>query len=400
MAGAMMLAAITPGMVARAADLPEETATVETMPEGPRDHWVALGDINPLSTLDTRVMLYDGDTGRMLGMLNTGYWSSLAFFPKSGEIVTLETYFDKGTRGERRDYAVVYDPKTLLPVADIKLPPRRMTALTQTRMAGLSDDGRFLAVSNFTPAQSISIVDIANRRFVEEVETAGCGQVYPAGPRRFAILCGDATLRLLTLDETGHVTSQTNGEAFFDPFADPVLVHAVRDGARWIFVTMDGHVQEVDISGDSARPGATWSLLSDDEREDGWRAAGVQPLAIHEKTGRLYVLMRQGGPETYEEPGDNVWVFDLRSHKRIDDFALENTTMAINVSRDDKPLLNAASLKTVIPYWSLAALSIIGVEFNELDVVKPALDVYDATDGTALRTVDHAAYFATSVMQP
>jgi methylamine dehydrogenase heavy chain len=275
-----------------------------------------------------------------------------------------------------------------------------MTAFTQTQIAGLTDDGRFLAITNFTPAQSISIVDLKTHRFVTEVQTPGCGQVYPAGPRRVAILCGDATLKMLTLDDTGKVTTQTDGETFFDPFKDPVLVPAVRHGDDWLFVSMDGYVHEVDVSGEAAKLKGTWSLLTDKERAKGWRTGGIQPLAVHQADGRLYALMRQGGPETYEEPCDTVWVFDLASHERLFTFDLANTTMAINVSQDARPILNAAALKTVIPYWSLALVSILGAHFNELDVVKPALDIYDAADGAHLRTIDHAANFATSIAQP
>ena len=404
MTGKGMIAVLT-GLLAAgpalAADLAPETPYVETLPEGPRDHWVAIGDLNPLGNVDTRVVLYDADAGKMLGMLSTGYWGSLSFFPKAtNNIVTLESYFEKGTRGKRDDYAVIYDGTSLLPLHEITIPPRRMTGFTQTQMGGLSDDGRFLAVTNFTPAQSVSIVDLTKARFAEEVPTAGCGQIYPAGARRFALLCGDGAMRLLTLDEAGAVASQTDGEPFFDPFADPVLVQAARAGDEWYFVSMDGYIHDVDVSGDTVKLKERWSLLSDDEREDGWRTGGVQALAIHEASHKLYALMRQGGRETYEQPGDVVWVFDLATHKRVGTIDLVNTTMAINVSRDDKPILTGASLKTVLPYWSLALVSILGAKFEELDVVKPALDVYDATSGTHLRTVDHAANFATSLTQP
>ena len=90
----------------------------------------------------------------------------------------------------------------------------------------------------------------------------------------------------------------------------------------------------------------------------------------------------------------------LATHKRVGTIDLVNTTLAINVSADDKPILTGASLKTVLPYWSLALVSILGATFNELDVVKPAIDVYDATSGKHLRTIDHAANFATSLTQP
>jgi len=399
--GLSLAAALCIGTPVRADELQPETAHVEVLPDGPRDHWVAVGDLNPLGSLDTRVVLFDADKGTMLGQLNTGYWSGLSYFPRGTQnIVTLETYFEKGTRGLRKDYVVIYDGKTLLPQHEINIPPRRMTALTQTQMAGLSDDGRFMAVSNFTPAQTLTLVDLKEHRFVSELETPGCGQVYPLGERIFGLLCGDASLRTITLGEDGAVVSQVEGEAFFDPFKDPVLVPAARYGATWLFVSMDGIIHEVGLSGGKAKLVSTWSLLSDSERDDEWRTGGVQPLAVHEATGELFVLMRQGGRETYEEPAETVWVYDIKSHKKLREIDLDNLTMAINVSRDGAPLLNAASLKLVVPYWSLALVSMLGHKFADLDVVKPALDIYDAESGRHLRTIDHAANFATSVTQP
>lgn len=399
--GLGLMAVLALSGAAQADDLAPETAHVEMLPDGPRDHWVALGDLNPLGSLDTRVVLFDADKGTMLGQLNTGYWSGLSYFPRGTQnIVTLETYFEKGTRGPRHDYAVIYDGKTLLPLHEIDLPPRRMTALTQTQMAGLSDDGRFMAVSNFTPAQTLTLVDLTEHRFVSEVETPGCGQVYPLGARSFGLLCGDAALRVVTLGDDGAVISQTEGEAFFDPFKDPVLVPAARFGASWLFVSMNGIVHEVGVTDGKSKLNGTWSLLTNSERDDEWRTGGVQPLAVHETTGELFVLMRQGGPETYEEPAETVWVYDIKTHKKLREIKLENLTMAINVSRDAAPLLNTASLKLVVPYWSLALVSMLGHKFADLDVVKPALDVYDAASGRHLRTIDHAANFATSVTQP
>ena len=78
----------------------------------------------------------------------------------------------------------------------------------------------------------------------------------------------------------------------------------------------------------------------------------------------------------------------------------ENPTLAIEVSQDEKPIVYAASMQPVIPYWSLAVLSVLGKIGDILDLVKPALDVYDAHAGTHLRTVDHVASFATSLQQP
>ena len=136
---AAMLLGVTMGTgAAQAADeLAPEKLHVETIPAGPRDHWIWMGDVNPMSNADTREMLYDADKGKMLGMLSTGYWGSVILLPKStGDIVSLETYFEHGTRGKRHDFVVVYDPETLKPLHEIEIPPRRMTALIQTGSTG------------------------------------------------------------------------------------------------------------------------------------------------------------------------------------------------------------------------------------------------------------------------
>lgn len=397
-AAALLVLATGP---ATAEELAPETLRVEILPEGPRDHWVWVGDLGAQHNPDTRAVLVDADAGKMLGMLSTGFWSPGVLTPKSRQsIVALETYFEKGTRGPRHDYVTVYDPRTLEPLHEIEVPPRRMTALVQTRMAGLGDDDRFVAITNFTPKQSVSIVDLATNRFVQEVDTPGCGQIYPAGPRRFLILCGDGSLKSLTLDEDGKVAAQTDGEPFFDPFEDPVIVHAERAGDDWLFVSLAGFIYQVDTSGERAALRHKWSLLSDGERAKGWRTGGYQPLAVHQARGLLYALMRKGPESTYEEPGDEVWVFDIAAQRRVATFELENPTLAIEVSHDARPIVYAASMQPVIPYWSLAVLSVLGRIGEILDLVKPALDVYDATTGAHLRTVDHVASFATSLRQP
>lgn len=386
---------------ALAADLEPETLRVEVLPDGPRDHWVWVGDLGAQHNPDTRAVLVDADKGKMLGMLSTGFWSAGVLPQRStGNIVALETYFEKGTRGTRHDYVTVYDPRTLLPLHEIEVPPRRMTALVQTRMAGMTDDDRFLAITNFTPKQSVSIVDLGENRFVEEVDTPGCGQIYPMDARRLFLICGDGGIKVLTLDDSGKVAGQKDGKAFFDPFEDPVIVHAARIGHDWLFVSFNGDIYQLDTSGAEVTLRTKWSLLSDSERKKGWRTGGYQPLAIGRRDGRLYALMRKGPESTYEEPGDEVWVYDIAAQRRVAKFDLANPTLAIEVSQDEKPIVYAASMQPVIPYWSLAVLSVLGRIGDILDLVKPALDVYDAHAGTHLRTVDHVASFATSLQQP
>src|SRR5262249_17555274 len=88
-------------------------------------------------------------------------------------------------------------------------------------------------------------------------------------------------------------------------------------GNEWLFVSFEGVVHPVDVSGTPLRAGETWPLLSDDEKNAGWRIGGGQHLAIHTPSGRLYVLMHKGGPDTHKDPGTEVWVYDVAAHRRL-----------------------------------------------------------------------------------
>jgi hypothetical protein len=106
--------------------------------------------------------------------------------------------------------------------------------------------------------------------------------------------------------------------------SDPVTEKAVRVGSRWIFVSFEGIVHPVDLAGPEPRFEETWSLFSDEERGDGWRIGGAQHLAAHAKTGRLYALVHQGGPDGHKAPGSEVWIYDLAQHRRLQRVALQS----------------------------------------------------------------------------
>jgi methylamine dehydrogenase heavy chain len=101
---------------------------------------------------------------------------------------------------------------------------------------------------------SLSIVDVRERRFVTEVQTPGCSLVYTAGPRRFFMLCANGGALTVTLDDAGQATV-ARVQPFFDPQKDPLTEKAVRRGNEWLFVSFDGMVQPVDVSGAELRMG-------------------------------------------------------------------------------------------------------------------------------------------------
>src|SRR5690606_26752246 len=114
-----------------------------------------------------------------------------------------ETHYSRGSRGEHTDLVTFYNVETLSPVAEVVIPPRRAQNSMPIGNAAISDDEDFIAIFNMMPAQSISIVDIKHRRFVEEIDTPGCSLVYGAGKHRFMMLCGDGSLMFVLLNDDG-----------------------------------------------------------------------------------------------------------------------------------------------------------------------------------------------------
>lgn len=302
-------------------DLPlEMTGNVERLALPPGPHLVWLAD-----PVLQRTALVDLDDGRMLGMLSTGFGiASPLFSTARPEIYLPETYYSRGSRGERTDVLTIYAAETLAPVGEVVLPPKRAVSAVPMAHATLLDGQRFALVWNATPATSVSVADVWEQRLVGELQTPGCSLVYSIGSHRFAMLCMDGSLLLVTLDETGAEAGRSRAEPFFDPAADPVTVQAVRVGSRWLFVSFEGMVHGVDFAGDAPRVEEPWSLFSDEERAERWRIGGSQHLAVHRESGRLYSLVHQGGPDSHKDPGSEVWVYDLASRARVQRIVLRN----------------------------------------------------------------------------
>ncbi len=326
--GLALLAVCTAGAPAgdaRAEVAKEAIGRVEVLPHPPSPHWAWVSDV-----LLRRGALLDLDRGEFLGMISTGYFSQTAVFPPSGsEFYLPETYYSRGSRGERTDVVTVYDAGTIAPVAEIVIPPKRAINVLPSGNAALLDEGRFLVVLNMTPATSVSVVDLRERRFVGEVSIPGCALVFAGGPRRFFSLCSDGSLLAVTLDSRGREQGRTRSAPFFAPLDDPVTEKAVRYHDTWLFVSFEGHVHPVDVSGDEIVPAASWSLFDEDDREEGWRIGGIQHLAVHEPTGRLYSLVHQGGVDTHKEAGSELWVYDPDEQERRERIELPHPGFAL-----------------------------------------------------------------------
>jgi methylamine dehydrogenase heavy chain len=265
----------------------------------------------------------------MLGMLSAGLGIvSPAFSPDRRTIYLPETYYARGSRGERTDLVTVYDARSLRPTTEIAIPPKRANYATGVASNAISDDGRFLAVFNLTPGTSLSIVDLVNQRLTADVTTPGCSLVYGAGPRRFLMLCGDGSALSVEVDDEGREQRKERSRSFFDVNVDPVMEKPARAGEQWLFVSFAGVVHPVDVSASEPRFGEPWSLVDDADRAASWRVGGAQPLTAHASSGRLYALMHQGGADSHKQPGKEVWVFDLATHARVQRIALKSPIAA------------------------------------------------------------------------
>ena len=376
--GCALAAWVLPGGSARA-DLPsdvEQGPKVATLAVPAPKHWVWVNDFVFPHMTDGSAYLVNGDTGQYLGTLSTGYGFAGVVLPRDGKMIySPETYFSRGTRGTRTDVVTLYDPATLGAIGEIPVPPKRSSNLPMIANAVLTDDDRFLLIYNFNPGQSVTVVDTKTRQFAGEIETPGCALEYPSGPRSFFTVCGDGSLLLVTLDEHGGA-QQRRTEPLLSMGADPVTERAVRIGKIWYFASFDGRIFPLEVDAQHASVGATWWLVSEAERKAGWRPGGAQQLAVNAHNSRLYAIMHRGGIETHKDPGKEVWVFDVSTRQRVQQLTLKNLASSIQLSKDDHPLMYS-----------------IFIDATDLDV-------YDASSGQHLRSVEHIGTTPTIMVTP
>jgi methylamine dehydrogenase heavy chain len=360
-----------------AAALPEDPIGTVTRLSTPSPHWMWVNDFVFPHMSDGQALLVDGDSGKFIGLLSTGFgFARLNVLRDSSLIYAPETYFSRGTRGDRTDVVSLYDPRTLTVTGEIAIPAKRSSNMPMMANSEFTDDERFLLIYNFNPAQSVSVVDAKARKFVGEIETAGCALVYPTGPRSFFSVCGDGTLLDVELNDDGKLASQQRSQRMFDVSKDPVTEKAVRVGDKWLFVSFGGTMYPVVAGASGLKAGQTWSLVSAAERQQNWRPGGLQQLAVHASLKRLYSIMHQGGADTHKDPGKEVWVYDLDKKTRVQKIAMKNLSGSIQVTRDARPLLFSIFIDST------------------------TTDVYDALSGAHLRSIENIGTTPTIMVHP
>lgn len=359
-----------------------QTATLKKAAPGLRYWAYGMGMPN---TIDGRAYLYDMNAKR-LGQIGTGYWfTNLLSADRYNEIVTIETYFSRGTRGERTDIVAAYDDVTLSPKYEIEIPTKRMHAVQPSQLARMTNDQRFLVVVNYTPAQSLSIVDLKERRFVEEVETPGCMGPHEAGERSFYLICSNGSFMHLRLGTDGRVIERARSAPLFDAIEDPLSATPAKVGNTWYFLSRHAHLHGIRMTDTDIEHIKTWSVLSDAERSDGWTIAGLGHLAAHRASGRLFVLVRQGKPEEFEHPGQEVWVFDIEKQERLRRIKMKDLAVSIDVTQTEQPRLLTMDLHIPVSTPEAMWIFLTKGEAGFSDLFQSRVNIYDADSGAHLR---------------
>lgn len=346
-AGAPLLAAPAAAAATVATTPPLTPEHLSVAKVGPRNpHWVYILDEAQNNEIDARVFLFDGDTYRRLGQFDAGFMPGVNLSPDGSTTVVATTYFARGGHGKRTDVVEFNDNTTFAKTGEIILPPKHAQTLAMLFTVAYSADGRYVYTPYLTPAASFGVLDPVKKTIISEIETAGCVLVIPSGPNRVSSVCESGRLLTVTLDARGHEASRASSAPLFDPDRDPIFAQGVPTPDGYAFVTFLGEVHPVDFSHAQPIIQDKWSLVSASERGT-WRPGGIQIGAVHRATGRLFVPMHRGADGSHKEGGSEIWMFDLKSHRRLArwpfDTAQSGRIVAVQVSQDAAPLVFAAT---------------------------------------------------------
>ncbi|WP_137807597.1 amine dehydrogenase large subunit [Pseudomonas sp. G(2018)] len=337
---ALGLSLLVLGLNSARADLPADTGIGQTTLAFPAEpHRAFVVDVEFESFVAGRVTVVDPDQKRVLGMVPTGFAAPSALSHDKKTLYAADIWYSRGTRGTRTDVLTAWDTSTLSPAWEVLIPNKRAESLTQRYGLKTSGDDRFVYVYNFTPSTSVTVVDTQTKAVATEIAIPGCVLNYPVGKRRFASLCGDGSLQVVTINDQGQETARSR-TPFFDPNAEKLVERAVNVGDTYYFTTTTGTVRAVDFSGDAPKILPNWSLTTDEEKKAGWAPGGWQLMAVAPKLNRLYVLMHDAHePMKWEDPSTLIWAFDLKTGKKIATLEAPAPIWSMQATGDDKPLL-------------------------------------------------------------
>ena len=336
---------------------PEPVGVIESLDSYP-PHWIMVRDFSFFHMLEGKVQVVDplGETlgEQFKGMITASFIAAYERSATRNELYVIEDFFSRGGRGgERTGVVAIYDPATLAVIREVVIPPKRITGMPKLTATNFIGGERFLGVYNFTPAQSVSIVDLESREFVAEVSTPGCGFVIPNGKRSFTSICSNGAFLTSHLNADGTLKDTAKTDVLFDPQNDPIFeTPAMLDGVAY-FPTFSGQIMPLDVSGETVAAGDPWPLATNDE-EATWRPGGMNLIMV-DSAGLGYVLMHpEGGEGTHKNGGSEVWVYDFAAGERKGRIELKNWGLSLgNSGRDEQRFMFVTNTEMAIDMYSL-----------------------------------------------
>ncbi len=279
------------------------------------------------------------DSREVKGQLAAHDSATLLVPDKRPELYVTDTVWSRGSRGTRTDFITVYDTHTLNPIGEIVLPAKRALITAMEGLIAFTDDQRMALIFNFTPASSVTVVDLIKRQVLGEVEIPGCSLVYPSGTRGFSTLCASGTLLTVRLDANGAAAGRSESKAFNPLDTDPLFTaSAVVGGVRY-FPSLHGRIQPIDMRGEEVKILPDWPLVAAADQAGGWRPSGWQIVSGDEQK-LLYVLMQPQAHEgTHKDPATEVWVYNAAAKARVKRLRLTRPGSSIALTHGAEPLL-------------------------------------------------------------
>lgn len=374
---ALVLSCVVQSGAMAAPPLPEEPIpSVATLPETYPASWVLVHDFNFSSIVDGKIVILDtGSPGQPVkGMVRDGQFGSVLFSNSKHEIYTAETFYTRLTRGERTDAITIWDAATLQPKGEIILPGgKRQQSVSFTGLFAFTNHQKWALVANFTPAQSVTVVDLDGRKVLGDIDLPGCAHIYPTGERGFSSLCADGSITSVVLDENGKVASSKTIPGVQDIDHQPLFMMPAMVGQTAWFVSFHGQIKGFDLSGPVARPlPKTASVGTAEGGDPEWRPGGWQVIAADPK-GLLYVLMSPNGREgSHKDGGTEVWVIDPVANKRVARLPMGSVVTSIAVTTEANPHLVVSHPDGSIELRSLTDGSVVH-EFGHTVAMSPLL---------------------------
>jgi len=333
--------------VAPRTDLPplpvEKTGNVEVLPSQFPETWMYVDESSFMSMFGGKMILLDVAEGkhadRIKGTADKNLLGNFIQAKKRPEFYIMESFHSRGARGPKTDVLTIYNKTTMATSKEIIWPDTRLQSLPRRHAMALTPDEKFLFVANFSPAASITVVDLDTKEITETIGTPGCVLTFATGNRSVSSLCSNGGMLTTVLDETGKLKSQHRIEAFFDTDKTPIFERPVIINGIAYFPSFTGEVHVFDFSGEVAKYLEHWSLVTEDEKKKNWRPGGLALNDVDEQ-GIMYQIMHADGYDgSQTHGGSQVWLFDMQTKQRLKVIDIPSWAVSVAVTRGKEPLM-------------------------------------------------------------